>query len=358
MVKDNPKRLTVHFGGNQGKKIRGNYLRIQEMVDSCPNAGGTRVFDNLESNSRSYTFQSDDGLLSMTQFVQPALLVLEKAAFEHLKSCGRINPEAAFAGHSLGEFSALCCMTPFMRLESALKTVFIRGILMQAAVPRDAQGRSGYAMVAVDPSRISAGKLGCPVYRTHFPELPLTVRNSDCEESHIVTVIDHIRTKLGFLIQLVNLNVSSRQYVCAGDKRSLEVLQKVTDRLHAEPRLLDSSDALMRVISAECEAVRGSTVTTKVLLRGKATVPLSGIDVPFHSQLLASMKGLFRLTLEDSIDKSAVRANELKGRWTPNVTGTPFSTGRDYVESVQKLTGCQNLLRWASESSVTMPQVN
>lgn len=222
---------------------------------------------------------------------------------------------------------------------------------MQAAVPRDAQGRSGYAMVAVDPSRISAGKPSRPVYHAYLLEFPLTVPNLGCRESHLVTVIDRIRTELGFLIQMVNLNVSGRQYVCAGDKRSLEVLQKVTDRLHAEPRLLDSSEAVMRLVSAKCEAVVGeTTVTTKVLLRGKATVPLSGIDVPFHSQLLASMRGLFRLTLEDGIDKSAVRADDLKGTWTPNVTGTPFSTEDDFVKSVHELTGCQNLLRWVSRS--------
>lgn len=163
-------------------------------------------------------------------------------------------------------------------------------------------------------------------------------------------MIDRIRTELGFLIQMVNLNVSGRQYVCAGDKRSLEVLQKVTDRLHAEPKLLDTLEAVIRLVSAECEAVSEATVTTKALLRGKATVPLSGIDVPFHSQLLASMRGLFRLTLEDGIDKSAVRADDLKGRWTPNVTGTPFSTEGDFVKGVHELTGCQTLLRWVSRS--------
>jgi fatty acid synthase subunit beta len=163
-------------------------------------------------------------------------------------------------------------------------------------------------------------------------------------------VIDHIRTKLGFLIQMVNLNVSGRQYVCAGDRRSLEVLQKVTDRLHAEPRLLESLDAVMLVASAECEVV-GQAVMTKVLLRGRATVPLNGIDVPFHSQLLASMKGLFRSTLEDGIDKSAVRADDLKGRWIPNVTGTPFSTEDAFVKSVYELTGCRNLSRWYSKGS-------
>ena len=140
-------------------QVRKNYLRIQEMVKSCATANETKLFNGLHAASRSYTFHSEDGLLSMTQFAQPAILVTEKAAFEHLKHFGRVPPYSVFAGHSLGEFAALSCMTPFMPLKSALKTVFVRGILMQAAVPRDSTGRSGYAMVAVDPDRITKSEL-------------------------------------------------------------------------------------------------------------------------------------------------------------------------------------------------------
>lgn len=172
-------------------------------------------------------------------------------------------------------------------------------------------------------------------------------RNTDCTESHIVTVIDHIRARLGFLIEMVNMNVDGRQYVCAGDKRSLNTLQKVTDRLHREPELLRSTEDLERLVSAECKTL-DETLMTKALIRGRATVPLTGIDVPFHSKLMSSMRGLFRLTLQDGIEKSAVQADDLKGRWIPNVTGAPFSLDDDYVARVHELTGCQDLLRWSS----------
>lgn len=137
--------------------VRQNYLDAQAMLDSCSSTREMELFNGLHSGSRSYTFHHEDGLLSMTQFAQPAIFVMEKAAFEHLHDLGRVAPGSRFAGHSLGEFAALGCMTSILPARAALRTVFIRGALMQAAVQRDANGRSGFAMVAVDPTRIIKG---------------------------------------------------------------------------------------------------------------------------------------------------------------------------------------------------------
>jgi len=42
-----------------------------------------------------------------------------------------------------------------MPIESLVSVVFYRGLTMQVAVERDAQGRSNYSMIAVNPSRVS-----------------------------------------------------------------------------------------------------------------------------------------------------------------------------------------------------------
>ena len=61
---------------------------------------------------------------------------------------------AAFAGHSLGEFSALAAVADILPNSSLVNIMFCRGLTMQHAVERDKQGRSNYAMCAVNPSRI------------------------------------------------------------------------------------------------------------------------------------------------------------------------------------------------------------
>lgn len=92
-----------------------------------------------------------------TQFAQPALVVMEMAEYAHLQAQGVVKRSALFAGHSLGEYSALGACSTFMPFESLLSLIFYRGLKMQNALPRDSNGRTEYAMMAIDPSRIGSG---------------------------------------------------------------------------------------------------------------------------------------------------------------------------------------------------------
>jgi len=59
---------------------------------------------------------------------------MSRAAFEDLLSKGIIQPDAAFAGHSLGEFSALASVADIMPNSYLGDVVFYRGLTMQRAV--------------------------------------------------------------------------------------------------------------------------------------------------------------------------------------------------------------------------------
>ncbi|RIL08749.1 MAG: ACP S-malonyltransferase [Proteobacteria bacterium] len=94
------------------------------------------IFDRastaLELDMREICFTEDDRL-NQTEFTQPAILAAEIAILEVLRS--EFGFEAAYyAGHSLGEYTALVAagVIPF---EAALKIVRKRGALMQKAVP-------------------------------------------------------------------------------------------------------------------------------------------------------------------------------------------------------------------------------
>lgn len=75
----------------------------------------------------------DATALNLTENTQPALLVSSVALWRVWKEQGGAIP-AAMAGHSLGEFSALCCAGA-LSLADAVKLVRARGQFMQTAVP-------------------------------------------------------------------------------------------------------------------------------------------------------------------------------------------------------------------------------
>ncbi|HLA93295.1 MAG TPA: ACP S-malonyltransferase [Actinomycetota bacterium] len=72
----------------------------------------------------------DEAALATTEFVQPAILACDVAAFRVLESLGVTFTGAA--GHSLGEFAALVA-AGVLSLSDALAIVVVRGRAMQAA---------------------------------------------------------------------------------------------------------------------------------------------------------------------------------------------------------------------------------
>lgn len=74
------------------------------------------------------------------------------------------------------------------------------------------------------------------------------------------------------------------------------------------------------------------------LERGFATIPLKGIDVPFHSTFLRSGVKPFRSFLLRKINKNTIDPSKLIGKYIPNVTARPFQITKEYFEDVYKLT--------------------
>ena len=74
------------------------------------------------------------------------------------------------------------------------------------------------------------------------------------------------------------------------------------------------------------------------LQRGFATIPLKGIDVPFHSTFLRSGVKPFRSFLLKKINKTSIDPSKLIGKYIPNVTAKPFELTKEYFEDVYRLT--------------------
>lgn len=342
-MKNNPKELTIHFGGKRGQKTRDNYMAMEyQTVDEDGFMQSRKMFAITE-NTTSYTYRTPAGLLSATQFTQPALTLMEKARFEDMKSRGLVNSDSTFAGHSLGEYGSLSACTDMMSVETLVSIVFFRGMTMQVAVERDASGRSPYSMLAVNPSRVS----------------------SNCDEASLLWLVSQIAKATGWLIEVVNYNIADMQYVCAGDIRALEVLGNVCSiikKLGLElPTIIPDTEAaptrrrsvvhgedegpVVKLVQEQAKLTldrstprNSSSVPNIELRRGVASVPLRGIDVPFHSSFLRPGVLPYRKFLETTIDQNTIRPAALIGKWIPNLTARPFSLTKEYFEEVYRLT--------------------
>ncbi|KAF2086577.1 beta subunit of fatty acid synthase [Saccharata proteae CBS 121410] len=326
IVKNNPKELTIHFGGPRGKAIRQNYMSMTfETVSADGSVKSEKIFKEIDENTTSYTYRSPTGLLSATQFTQPALTLMEKASFEDMRAKGLVQRDSSFAGHSLGEYSALAALAEVMPIESLVSVVFYRGLTMQVAVERDESGRSNYSMCAVNPSRIS----------------------KTFNEQALQYVVENISEETGWLLEIVNYNIANMQYVCAGDLRALDCLTNVTNYLKAQKidiQALMQSMSLEDVKAHLVEIIKGCAAQTEAkpkpldLQRGFATIPLKGIDVPFHSTFLRSGVKPFRSFLLKKINKTSIDPSKLIGKYIPNVTARPFEITKEYFEDVYRLT--------------------
>lgn len=324
--------LTVHFGGKRGAQIRQNYMRMTYESVSKAGLKETRKFFEITSTTPSYTYRHPKGLLFSTEFAQPALTVTEKASFEDMSSRGLVSDKSKYAGHSLGEYAALCAIANMMPLEQILSIVFYRGLSMQVAVERDEEGRSEFGMMAVDPSRITKG----------------------FDVNKLETTVKAIAKESGALLEIVNYNVQDKQYVCAGTLRNLQALTLVCNDLSTNTPLLPSLDSL---ITRHVASLVNADPTSISLDRGKATIPLAGIDVPFHSSFLRPNLAAFREVLEQNIRKDWMDPDKLIGRYVPNVTAKPFDISKEAFEYAYQATGSDRLKRvldeWADDFSIT-----
>jgi len=111
-----------------GKDLAAAFPEARAVFQEVDEALGQRLSATM--------FEGSEDILRLTENAQPALMAVSLAVMRVLQAKGiRLVDHAAYvAGHSLGEYSALCAAGSFS-LADAARLLRIRGLAMQKAVP-------------------------------------------------------------------------------------------------------------------------------------------------------------------------------------------------------------------------------
>ncbi len=233
-------------------------------------------------------YHHPDGVLFLTQFTQVAMATVAAAQVAEMREQGAFVEGAIACGHSVGEYTALACVSGVYELEALLEVVFHRGSKMHDIVPRDAKGRSDYRLAAIRPSQI------------------------DLDDNDVTDFVAGIAEETGEFLQIVNFNLRGSQYAIAGTVRGLEALE------------------------AEIERRREIT-------GGKRSfILVPGIDVPFHSEVLRVGVADFRRAL-DRVMPHGQDPELLVGKYIPNLVPRPFTLDKDFIQEIRDLVPAEPL---------------
>lgn len=233
-------------------------------------------------------YQHPEGVLYLTQFTQVAMATVAAAQVAEMREQGAFVEGAIACGHSVGEYTALACVTGVYELEALLEVVFQRGSKMHDIVPRDESGRSNYRLAAIRPSQI------------------------DLDDADVTAFVAEIAERTGEFLQIVNFNLRGSQYAIAGTVRGLDALEEEIERRR--------------------EITGGK----------RAYIQVPGIDVPFHSDVLKVGVAEFRRSLERIMPADA-DPSVLIGRYIPNLVPRLFTLDRDFVQEIRDLVPAEPL---------------
>lgn len=130
----------------------------KELHDAFPVAREVfeEVDETLSQKLSTLMFEGNEADLNMTENTQPALMAVSIAALRVLEKEGgfALKDKISFvAGHSLGEYSALCAAGS-LSLSDTARLLRIRGAAMQKAVPVGVGGM--VAILNLDPEIVQA----------------------------------------------------------------------------------------------------------------------------------------------------------------------------------------------------------
>lgn len=224
-------RLVYLFPGQGSQKI-GMGQDLYNLRSTAKN-----VFEKADSvlkfSLTTLMFAGDKEALQQTCYAQPAILTHSIAAWHCLLEDGAPSADF-FAGHSLGEYSALVA-AGVLSFEDALQAVYFRGQVMQEAVPLG--GGAMTVVLGLDEEKIHAL---CQEISEKGASFEVAVANLNGPGQTVISgtaegvAEAHVHLKSAGAKRLLSLPVSA-PFHCSLMKPAQKRLEQYLSTLHFKP---------------------------------------------------------------------------------------------------------------------------
>ena len=205
-----------------------------DLAQAYPEARAVfdEVDDALGEKLSALIWEGDADTLTLTENAQPALMATSMAAVRALASEGVSVSDAAFvAGHSLGEYSALCAAGAFS-VSDAAKLLRTRGLAMQSAVPVGEGAMAAILGLSVDDvdaiAQEAAGDDVCQVANENDP-MQTVISGSKAAVERAVDMAKEKGAKRALLLPV------SAPFHCALMTPAAEVMQSALADVDVQP---------------------------------------------------------------------------------------------------------------------------
>ena len=173
--------------------------------------------------------------LDQTENTQPSIFLVSYSIFKTLEkeTSFDINNAKFFAGHSLGEYSALCCAES-LTFEQTINLLKYRGLAMQTAVPKGEGGM--LAILGVDINEINK------ILNQNKDKYLCYIANDNSEGQTVVSgkiesitqLSDDLNSKG---IRFVKLPVSAPFHCPLMNKATIQMKQKILETEFNDPKV-------------------------------------------------------------------------------------------------------------------------
>ena len=174
------------------KELYDNFGYVKELFNQAN--------DVLNISIDKIIFEGPKELIDETENTQPAIFLSSYAIYNVIKNetSFNINDASFFAGHSLGEYSALACSECLSFIDT-IKLLKIRGKAMQNAVPKNEGGM--VAVLGVEINKIYE------IFERNINNFKCFLANDNCNGQVVISgKMNHLNR---FIDELKKLNIKN-----------------------------------------------------------------------------------------------------------------------------------------------------
>ena len=174
------------------KELYDNFGYVKELFNQAN--------DVLNISIDKIIFEGPKELIDETENTQPAIFLSSYAIYNVIKNetSFNINNASFFAGHSLGEYSALACSESLSFIDT-IKLLKIRGNAMQNAVPKNEGGM--VAVLGVEINKIYE------IFENNLDNFKCFLANDNCNGQVVISgKMNHLNK---FVDELKRLNIKN-----------------------------------------------------------------------------------------------------------------------------------------------------